>query len=169
MAALDEHSPSREFYQVGAFAGIGLVNALNDYRDRTYDAGYDMADSAKTGLGKAISKVRNIIENGVDSQPTIRPVLDLTDISAGASRINSLFGTPSVGVMSNIGTISTMMNGRQNGSNNDVVSAIHDLGGRLGGQTGNTYNINGITYDDGSNITSAVEALIRAAIRERRA
>lgn len=168
MAALDEHSPSREFYQVGAFAGIGLVNALNDYRDRTYDAGYDMADSAKTGLSRAISKVRNIIENGVDSQPTIRPVLDLTDISAGASRINSLFGTPSVGVMSNIGTISTMMNGRQNGSNNDVVSAIHDLGGRLGGQTGNTYNINGITYDDGSNITSAVEALIRAAIRERR-
>ena len=169
MAALDENSPSKEFYKVGAFAGIALVNALTDYRDKTYDAGYDMADSAKTGLSNAISKVRGIIENGIDAQPTIRPVLDLTDVSAGANRINSLFGTPSIRTMSRIGTISTMMNGSQNRSNNDVVSAINDLSKRLGNTSGNTYNINGITYDDGSNVTKAVETLVRAAIRERRA
>ena len=128
-----------------------------------------MADSARAGLSDAISRVSDIIDSGIDAQPTIRPVLDLTDVSAGANRINSLFGTPSVGVMSRVGAISSMMNGIQNGSNNDVIAAINDLGSRIGDRPGDTYNINGITYDDGSNITSAVEALIRAAIRERRA
>ena len=31
-----------------------------------------------------------------------------------------------------------------------------------------SYNINGITYDDGSNIVNAVETLVRAARIERR-
>ena len=33
---------------------------------------------------------------------------------------------------------------------------------------GNTYQINGITYDDGSNVRDAVETLIRASLIERR-
>ena len=35
-------------------------------------------------------------------------------------------------------------------------------------QGGNTYQINGITYDDGSNVVGAVETLVRAARIERR-
>ena len=48
----------------------------------------------------------------------------------------------------------------------EVVSAINQLGSNL--PNGDTYNINGITYDDGSNISDAVSTLIRAAIVERR-
>ena len=57
----------------------------------------------------------------------------------------------------------------QNGvTNSDIVSAIKDLKDNMP-TTGNTsYNINGITYDDGSNIVNAVETLVRAARIERR-
>ena len=75
---------------------------------------------------------------------------------------------PSVGVLSNVGTINTMMNNRQNGTNTDVVSAINDLRKSLGNASNNTYNINGVTYDDGSNISDAVKTLVRAARVERR-
>ena len=76
--------------------------------------------------------------------------------------------TPSIGVMSNIGAISSMMNRNQNRGNDDVVSAIDALSKRLGNTSGDTYNINGVTYDDGSNITDAVKTIVRAARIERR-
>ena len=74
---------------------------------------------------------------------------------------------PSVGVMSNVSAISSMMNSHQNGTS-DVVSAIKDIGKKLGSSGGDTYQINGITYDDGSNIAEAVRTLVRATKVERR-
>ena len=75
-----------------------------------------------------------------------------------------------VGVRANVGAISSMMNSRgQNGANDDVVSAIDKLRKDLGNIGGNTtYQLNGVTYDDGSNISSAIETIARAAIRGRR-
>ena len=61
-----------------------------------------------------------------------------------------------------------MMNRNQNGANDDVVSAINDLGKAISNMSGDTYSINGITYDDGSNITNAVQSIVRAARQERR-
>ena len=61
-----------------------------------------------------------------------------------------------------------MMNSRQNGNNGDVISAINELGKRIGNASGNTYQINGVTYDDGSNISDAVKTIVRAARVERR-
>lgn len=168
-AALDENSPSKEFYKVGEFAGIGLVNALYDYERTTYKAGYGVGESAKFGLSEAISKVKNLIENGVDAQPTIRPVLDLSEVSAEANGINRIFNMrPSVGLNAKLNDISTSMNQRQNGGNDDVIAAIKGLGKNISESGRDTYNINGITYDDGSNITTAVQALVRAALVERR-
>ena len=56
----------------------------------------------------------------------------------------------------------------QNGTNSDVVSAIDQLRKDLSSNIGNVYNIDGVTYDDGSNISEAVQALVRAARVERR-
>ena len=166
---LDEHSPSKEFYKIGDFAGLGFVNALGDYVTKSYNAGYKMAKSAKEGIGKSIAKVASIVDSDIDSQPTIRPVLDLSSVSDGVSAIDGMFDMrPSVGVMANLRSISASMNDRQNG-NNVVVSAIDDLKKTLSNTpVGNTYNINGITYDDGSSISNAVEQLVRAARVERR-
>lgn len=77
---LDEHSPSRVGYHIGDFFGLGFVNASAE-----------MADSAKTGLGNAIAKVKDMIDNGVDGQPMIRPILDLSDVEEKSHRLNTLF------------------------------------------------------------------------------
>ena len=164
-ANLKIHSPSRVFYSIGGFAGQGFVNALADYSDASYKAGSGIALSAQAGLQKAISKVAESVENGLDGMPCIRPVLDLSAVEAGAGKINGLLGMgKSIGITGNIGAISAMMSDRQNGaSNDDVVSAIGKLSKVIGSKSGDSYVINGITYDDGSNITSAVKTLIRAA------
>lgn len=88
---LNEHSPSRVGYHIGDFFGLGFVNAIGTYAVKAYNASAEMADSAKTGLGNAIAKVKDMIDNGVDGQPTIRPILDLSDVEEKSHRLNTLF------------------------------------------------------------------------------
>ena len=75
----------------------------------------------------------------------------------------------SVGVSANLNAITTMMGNRgQNGENGDIVSAINRLRKDLGNVGGDTYVVDGVTYDDGTNISEAVKTLVRAAKVERR-
>ena len=168
--ALGIESPSKEFYTVGNFAGLGFVNALDDYSSKAYKAGSGMAESARNGLSRAIAKVIDVINSDIDPQPTIRPVLDLSDIRSGAGAIANMLGMgPSVGVLTNVGSINSMMNRRsQNGGNSEIVSAINKLRKDLDSKEFTAYNVNGVTYDDGSNVSDAVKALVRAAKIERR-
>lgn len=89
-AELDINSPSKVGYRIGGFFGMGFVNSLIDYTDKSYDAGTSVAKSAKEGLRNAVSKIGDFIENGIDSQPTIRPLLDLSDVTEGAGRLSAL-------------------------------------------------------------------------------
>ena len=89
-AELDINSPSKVGYRIGGFFGMGFVNSLIDYTDKSYDAGASVAKSAKDGLRNAVSKIGDFIENGIDSQPTIRPLLDLSDVTEGAGRLSAL-------------------------------------------------------------------------------
>ena len=169
-AVLGIESPSKVFYGIGDFAGQGFVNALNDYAVKSYTAASHMADSARIGLSSTIGKIRDIIDSDIDTTPTIRPVLDTTNIESGVGTINSLLQMgASVGVSANVGTVSSMMNQRgQNGVNDDVVAAIKELRDNLDNVGNTTYNVNGVTYDDGSNISNAVASIVRAAKIERR-
>lgn len=167
---LDEHSPSRVGYGIGDFFGIAFVNAIADNVKKAYDTSAKLANAAGSGLKNAFDKVSRIISGEVDVNPTIKPVLDLTNVRSGANAINGMLGLqPSVGVLANIGAVSSMMNLRgQTASNDDVVYAINKLRRELGNIGNTSYYIDGITYDDGSNIADAVQAIARAALRERR-
>ena len=164
--AIDAHSPSKKAHKLGNFFGLGFINGIHEYTSDAYGESYNMADEARKGLSNAISKVNDILNDGRTNQPTIRPVLDLTDIESGAGRINGLFKNVNVGGNLNAITVGMRSKG-QNGTANDVVSAINKLGSNIG-SGGDTYNINGITYDDQSSVSEAIQVLIRAANIERR-
>lgn len=169
-AELGINSPSRVFRQIGEYTGEGFINALTEYASKSYSASAEMAKSAKQGLSDSISKIKDVIGSDIDAQPTIRPVLDLSDLKTGMGAVNGLFDSrESLGVVANVGSINARMNRSiQNGTNSEVVSAIDQLRKDLGSNMGNVYNIDGVTYDDGSNISEAVQALVRAARVERR-
>ena len=167
---LDERSPSKEFYKIGDFAGLGFVNGLSGYVDKAYDVSSSVAKSAKDGLNNAIKRIKNFVNEGVEVNPTISPVLDLSNIDSGVRAMNAMLDMgETIGLSTDVGVVSSMMNRRiQNGMNNDVVSAINKLAGKLGNVGGDSYTINGVTYDDGSNVSDAVKTLVRAAKVERR-
>ena len=164
------NSPSKLTIQAGKWLGEGLVIGINKMTSEVYKAGYGLGNSAVGSISSTIAKVSDYVNKGLEAEPTIRPIMDLSDIESGVGAINGMFNKQlSLGTVSNINAIGSMMrNSNQNGSNADVVSAINKLRKDLGNIGGNTYNVNGVTYDDGSNISDAVKTLIRAAKVERR-
>ena len=166
---LDINSPSKVFRAMGKCVPEGFAMGIGMLGSRIKGSVVNMTNTAIDTAKSAISRIAESVNGDLDVQPTIRPVVDLSDVAASANAIDGMLAmNPSMGVMSNIGAISSMMNGRQNGGNSDVISAINKLGKTLGGLSGDTYNVNGITYDDGSNIANAVQTLVGAARRGRR-
>ena len=167
--ALDINSPSKIFRKLGFSIPEGLAMGIDKLGYVVGNSVISMTDSAIGGTKDAISRIASIVTSDIDAQPTIRPVLDLSDIKSGANAIGNMLNGRTISVAArNVGTINSMMRYNQNGTNSDVISAIEDLGRRLGNGYGNTYNINGITYDDGSEVSNAIKTLIRAAKIERR-
>lgn len=87
---LDEHSPSKVGYRIGNFFGLAFVNAISDYADKSYKAGTNMAAAAKNGLSNAISKIREFVDGEMEVQPTIRPVLDLSEVRSSAGQLTAI-------------------------------------------------------------------------------
>lgn len=87
----DERSPSHEMYAIGAYATLGLINGFISLRDKLMSSVDDTAGSVINPIKSAISAVVDLINNGIDSEPTIRPVMDLTDIQNGVGTINGMF------------------------------------------------------------------------------
>ena len=167
--ALDINSRSKIFRKLGFSIPEGLAMGIDKLGYVVGNSVISMTDSAIRGTKNAISRIASIVTSDIDAQPTIRPVLDLSDIKSGANAIRNMLNGRTMSVATrNVGTINSTMRYNQNGTNSDVISAIEDLGRRLGNGYGNTYNINGITYDDGSEVSNAIKTLIRAAKIERR-
>ena len=88
--ALQIKSPSRVFYEIGDNTGMGFINALDDRAKDSYRAGQSLARQSVEGTIQAIGILSDAISNGVDTEPTIRPVLDLTDVTHGAHRLSAM-------------------------------------------------------------------------------
>lgn len=169
MAALDERSPSRVFYQIGKYVVMGFANAIGDYTSMASNATTSMAHSATNGMRTAISKIGDALSGDLDINPTIRPVMDLSEVTAGAASINSMFGNPAISAMGGFNSVSASMRRLQNGfTNEDVVSAINKLRNEVGSISKPSYNIAGINYNDDVDVANAINTLVRATKINRR-
>lgn len=128
---LDEHSPSKRFYGIGNFAGVGFINALIDNVSKAGKAGREIARSSIDGLNDIISRIADYVDTDMDVQPTIRPVLDLSAVEAGTGRLNTLFSR------NQALSVSTGMN--------DRVSEMEVQNGESS-PTGNTYQFTQNNY-----------------------
>ena len=90
-STLEINSPSRVFRELGSFTGLGFVSGLAGYAERSFAAGADMADSAVDGLSGAIAGLPDLLSGEAEMRPTIRPVLDLSDLTGASTQIDSLF------------------------------------------------------------------------------
>lgn len=166
--ALKINSPSKVFIEIGKYTSMGFAIGMEKYGYQAAAVAGDVANAVIDNVRNPLSNVAKLMDGDLNIDPVITPVMDLSNIHAGTRALNGMMkdGTMQINGVSGklAGTIGTIQNGN---NNSDIISALKDLKDNLN-NSGPSYTINGITYDDGSNVVNAVETLVRAARIERR-
>ena len=89
--ALGINSPSKEFTKLGRYSNEGFINGLKQYAGMVGASAREIGNNAIDGLRESIAKIADVVNGDIDVQPTIRPVLDLSGIESGASKLNAMF------------------------------------------------------------------------------
>lgn len=87
---LDINSPSRVFAEYGKFIDMGLAEGMEDNVKVVEKASGSLTKSTMKGMASAISSISDSVSNDLDFNPTIRPVLDLSEIQNGGRAISGL-------------------------------------------------------------------------------
>lgn len=91
MDELDAASPSKLFTTVGTYVPMGFAMGIDKGTGEVEDSAASMAKAAIKSTKAAISRVVDAINGDIDTQPTIRPVLDLSNVESGTNRLNAIF------------------------------------------------------------------------------
>lgn len=97
---LDSHSPSRETEKIGNWYVEGFSGGISKMGYLAERSAGGVAKGAMSALKDALEQASTYVMSDTDLTPTIKPVLDLTDIRNGANAIDKAIGTPQFSVSS---------------------------------------------------------------------
>ena len=156
------HSPSKEFEKLGMYSTEGYAIGLNRYSGVVADATESVGSVALRTMSDSISKIASIINSDMDAEPTIRPVLDMSDVKSGIADINGMFGDTSIGVRTNdiASSISSQFGNRtdiQNATNNSYDYS----------QQNKIENVFNITGDNPKEIANEVSIILQKQLNRK--
>lgn len=165
-------SPSKVFAQYGKFIDEGLSRGMQKNTWMVSDATEEVGDAAIDGMSKVISDISEVVENGIDYQPTIRPVLDLTNVTEGIDTMNGMLSDSSAVDLAS--SNSDMINGkisRLDAFSMSLDSIREALGHNKKGDRGfgtqnNTFNITG---DNPKEIANQVNYILQQQVERKEA
>lgn len=127
---LDVHSPSRFTKWVGKNLILGFIKGFSENEDSLMTS----MDSIVNNMRDAIGTAYDILTTDGDMNPTITPVLDLSDIQNRSKSIGTMFNSKSFQLDANLGTIHTA---------SENTSRLNDMLRGMNAQNnkgGNSYN-----------------------------
>ena len=83
-SALKINSPSKVTMSFGSSFSEGFAKGISNGEDMTSSAAISMVQNT-------ITKIAEAVDQGIDAEPTIRPVLDLSGVEDGTKRISAMF------------------------------------------------------------------------------
>lgn len=89
---LEEESPSKLTTKFGVYWDEGLAIGIRNGMGSVIKSTEDMTDEVVNITNNVISSIADSIDTNMDFEPTIRPVVDTSDISEKAKTINKLLG-----------------------------------------------------------------------------
>lgn len=129
------HSPSHLTHRFAGFFIKGMINGFRHYgSDAVLAVKENAVDPIVNNLKKAMSTAYNILTSEDDFNPTITPVLDLSNIEAGSRSLSSLMTNNGFRVQANLGTVNTPA------SKLDSLSSMLKNGVMNSQNAGNNYN-----------------------------
>jgi hypothetical protein len=162
--------PGKVFIGIGESIDEGFIVGLNAMSNEVNHAATGLSEGIINNAKGPLSNLARMIDGNIDANPTITPVLDLSNLEQNSRRIGDLVsGNGALSLSTDNASLMAKSIGhiQNRPDNSDIISALKDLKDDLG-NIRPSYTINGVTYDDGSNVVNAVETLVRAARIERR-
>ena len=84
-------SPSKAFAELGMYSDKGFAVGLMQYASVVSSSATQVGKEAVSSLSNSISRISSMVTDGMDAEPTIRPVLDLSNIQNGVKSVNGMF------------------------------------------------------------------------------
>ena len=171
--ALDIHSPSKVFGWIGEMTVDGFVNTVNGKATDVRKSGYGMAESVINGF--------NELDTSNISDPSIRPVMDLSMVRRQASELSSMLSMSTNPIKADIDFVGRL--DRQNGGNyqakmfdrlisatNKNAKELSDLRGDLSRYNDSIAGQETAVYVDGKRLASSIAKPMnqQLGIRSRR-
>lgn len=85
------HSPSKAFWNTAKYCVEGLAGGFMDNSNLSEVAAKSLAEDAVNSFTLAIQQITDAVDSELDAQPTIRPVLDLSNVERGVARLTNMF------------------------------------------------------------------------------
>lgn len=152
------HSPSRVWMEIGAYMGEGLALGIRNSGDRVAAESESLAATSEDAVRSAIASISSAMDEDMNLNPVITPVVDLTDVDRSARLVSSKFGSVSTGLAGSIG-------GRvQNGSmaNNATLNKLNKTLSSMTESMNSRALNNYITVDGASDPNAFADDLIRS-------
>jgi HPt (histidine-containing phosphotransfer) domain-containing protein len=172
-SALKINSPSKLFIALGKGIDEGYIVGMERMAGSVEKTSTSVAQTIVSAAKSPLDNLADLMSGDIIDDPTITPVLDLSEIQNGRKQLYSMMSDADrFSLNGNISlandasrSINRDQRRKQESENQMMGSLINAINGlsALIGNTGNVYNVNGLTYDDGSNVSSAVRSLIHAA------
>ena len=91
--SLGINSPSKEYEDVAKFSVLGLVRGIDKYSKEATKASSELGTDTVESISETIKAVSATFTDDLDTAPTIRPVLDLSNVYDGMGQLDTLFST----------------------------------------------------------------------------
>ena len=92
-------SPSRKFYWLSQMLMVGMSNGIDAYGDMAVKAAVGVGENVVDGLGKPLSALSGVLGSElIDFNPTIAPVLDLSQVKQEAASLTDILAMPKLTV-----------------------------------------------------------------------
>ena len=140
------HSPSRVMAGIGEYLSLGLAQGITDETDSVVQGVQDVSDTALSTMMDLAQRVGNIASDDFEYEPSIQPVVDMSDVQNGVDWLNdTLFQNGTValnaertaGLAANVVRRAEVTKAQQEEANKadqkanpnaDIVSSVEALG-----------------------------------------
>lgn len=140
------HSPSRVMAGIGEYLSLGLAQGITDETDSVVQGVQDVSDTALSTMMDLAQRVGDIASNDFEYEPSIQPVVDMSDVQNGVDWLNdTLFQNGTValnaertaGLAANVVRRAEVTKAQQEEANKadqkanpnaDIVSSVEALG-----------------------------------------
>lgn len=134
-AKSETKSPSRVAMRNGRFWDQGLAIGVTSNMHLIGEAGEKSADTLMNTMRNVIGTIADVLNDDMDLNPTITPVLDLSNVQNGTNALNGMFGNRSFALASANGSaieanrLAALNRIEATATNSDVVAALGLLRG----------------------------------------